>query len=232
MKSDYVALIKNLLPPGPAWPRDDSSSAYANVIDEIAGLCADIDTQALLLADESDVFTCAQSFADWETDWGLPDECVLAYADVAQTMAQRRAMLILKASLAGGQNAAWYERLAKQLGRSATVEELRDGDPKNDFIWRLNVRDPGTSEDEGRLNQMGYVEESVDDGLLSECLANPDNCVVLDAGLVAETSSAQYDQATVQMSAKDPLASFGDVLLECVIRRYRPAHTTVLFSYI
>jgi uncharacterized protein YmfQ (DUF2313 family) len=36
---------------------------------------------------------------------------------------------------------------------------------------------------------------------------------------------------TVRGPVSDPLASWGTALLECVIERLRPAHTTVLFSY-
>lgn len=36
---------------------------------------------------------------------------------------------------------------------------------------------------------------------------------------------------TVDASVEDPLAAWGNSLLECVIRRLEPAHTTVLFSY-
>lgn len=36
---------------------------------------------------------------------------------------------------------------------------------------------------------------------------------------------------TVNSSADDPLAAWGNALLECVIKRVAPAQTTVLFSY-
>lgn len=36
---------------------------------------------------------------------------------------------------------------------------------------------------------------------------------------------------TVRGPVSDPLASWGTALLECVIQRLKPAHTTVLFSY-
>lgn len=36
---------------------------------------------------------------------------------------------------------------------------------------------------------------------------------------------------TVEASTEDPLAAWGNSLLECVIKRLSPAHTNVLFSY-
>jgi uncharacterized protein YmfQ (DUF2313 family) len=36
---------------------------------------------------------------------------------------------------------------------------------------------------------------------------------------------------TVNGRVSDPLAAWGNTLLECVMRRLKPAHTTLLFSY-
>lgn len=36
---------------------------------------------------------------------------------------------------------------------------------------------------------------------------------------------------TVAGTVEDPIAAWGNALLECVIKRLKPAHTTVLFSY-
>lgn len=38
-------------------------------------------------------------------------------------------------------------------------------------------------------------------------------------------------EITVDSTAAEPLAAWGNSLLECVIKRLKPAHTTVLFSY-
>lgn len=38
-------------------------------------------------------------------------------------------------------------------------------------------------------------------------------------------------EITVDSTVEDPLAVWGNSLLECVINRLKPAHTTVLFSY-
>lgn len=36
---------------------------------------------------------------------------------------------------------------------------------------------------------------------------------------------------TVDNTVEDPIAAWGNALLECVIKRLKPAQTTVLFSY-
>lgn len=38
--------------------------------------------------------------------------------------------------------------------------------------------------------------------------------------------------STVMMTVKDPLSVFGDAMLECLIKRYKPAHTGVTFVYL
>ena len=230
VKSDYVALIKELLPPGPAWPRDDTESTYAIVIDEIADVCASLDIQAGQLVEESDPLTCVQSFEDWEYDWGLPDECVEAFSSDPQTMAQRRAILLLTTRMIHGQSREFFVWLANFLGREATVEELRDGvDPDLNFVWRVTFRDTGDYEDWGMLIDVSPGDEVEDWDLLS----NVTTPLVSDwdMGAIAVGDVAAYDQATVQMQVTDPLASWGDALVECVINRYRPAHTTVRFAY-
>ena len=235
-KSEYVRLIKELLPPGPAFPRDDTTSAVAVAIDEIAGICASIDAQCALLIDESDPLTCVQSFEDWEYDWGLPDTCVEAFNeainDEATTAAQRRAMLLFKTRLLHGQSAQFFIDLAAFFGRSATVEELRDEENhENDFVWRINIRDTNSNEDLGRLLNVGGADETTeDDGLLANATASGES---EDSGYFgSSTNIAAYNQASVLMQACDPLATWGDAMIECVINRYRPAHTTVHFAYL
>lgn len=39
------------------------------------------------------------------------------------------------------------------------------------------------------------------------------------------------NEITVDMTVEDPLAAWGNSLLECVINRLKPTHTTLLFSY-
>lgn len=41
----------------------------------------------------------------------------------------------------------------------------------------------------------------------------------------------ELTEITVDDSVDDPIAAWGSALLECVIERLKPAHTTVLFSY-
>lgn len=230
LKDDYVQLVKELLPPGPAWPRDDTTSAYALMIDEIADVCAKLDRQVAQLVEESDPYTCAQSFADWETEWGLPDDCILKYGDDAQSIEQRRAHLVFKASLKHGQSRQFFVELARFFGREITIEELRDEiNPDLNHTWRVTVKESDALDDDGQITDDIYQNERiVDEGEIGSGEAE----TVEDMGVIGSKGEMTFDYATVMMLASDPLAYWGDQLIECVINKYRPAHTTVLFAYV
>lgn len=229
VKDDYVRLVKELLPPGPAWPRDDTTSPYALMIDEIAEACAQLDRQVSQLVEESDPYTCAQSFEDWETEWGLPDPCILKYGDDAQSIEQRRAHIIFKSSLRAGQSRNFFIELAAFFDRKISIEELRDEiHPELNHTWRVTVYESEGISDDGRLVNLGGAESIVDDGVLGATGQQ----FFEDNGYIGAQGEMKYDMATVMMQANDPLAYWGDQLIECVINKYRPAHTTVLFAYV
>ncbi len=76
-KTDYENALYELLPWGPAWPREfDPASTSQNFLSWIAQelTCVEADSSALF--DEADPrFT--QAFLDrWLEEWGLPNECM------------------------------------------------------------------------------------------------------------------------------------------------------------
>lgn len=188
----YLAQLQGLLPPGPAWPRDDASTLtllLASLADELAR----VDGRAEQLLSEADPRTTAELFGDWERVAGLPDACAEAFGG-SQTLAQRRAALVGRLTTVGGQTAAYYVGLAAALGYAISITEfsvhtvLSDVDAAlYDHAWRFAWQ--------------------------------------VNAALNAVT------ELTVIDTVADPLAAWGSALLECVIRRVAPAHTTVLFSY-
>lgn len=189
---DYLAQLQALLPPGPAWPKEDTAP-LTKLLNGLAQELARVDGRALQLVEEADPRTVAELFADWERVAGLPDACVIA-AGGNQTTTQRRAALIGRLTTLGGQSAAYYVGLAAALGYAITVTEFHEHTVADDvnhplygaawnFAWQVN----------GALNTVSSL--------------------------------------TVNSSADDPLAAWGNALLECVIKRVAPAQTTVLFSY-
>lgn len=186
----HVDLLKLLLPPISIDPGGPAIAA------ELAAEGAALDAAAATadgILDEADPRTTSALLADWERVAGLPDGCVAA-SGIAQSSTQRRAALVAKITLRGGQSAAYYVALAASLGYVITVTEFDMHDVEDNvehllyggpwqFAWQVNA-----------------AEDTI--GVL-----------------------------TVIDTVDDPLAWWGNELLECVISRLRPAHTHVIFAY-
>lgn len=190
--TDYLHQLQALLPPGPAWSRDDVAP-ITHLLGALALELERIDGRAWQIIEEADPRTVAELFGDWERVAGLPDSCAVAFGGT-QTVAQRRAALVGKLTTLGGQSPAYFIGLAAALGYVITVTEFHAhtvgddvdypiyGDAWN-FAWQVNAA----------LNTVTEI--------------------------------------TVESTVEDPLAAWGNALLECVINRLKPAHTAVLFSY-
>lgn len=190
--TDYLRQLQALLPPGPAWPKDDDA-LLTRLLSGLSEELARVDGRAWQIAEEADPRTVAELFADWERVAGLPDACAVAFGGT-QTESQRRAALVGRLTPMGGQSPAYYIALAALIGYAITITEFRShtvDDDVNyplyggawDFAWQVNAA----------LNTI--------------------------------------TEFTVDMTVEDPLAAWGNALLECVINRLKPAHTTLLFSY-
>lgn len=191
-ETDYLRQLQALLPPGPAWPKDDDAT-LTRLLGALAAELARVDGRAQQLVEEADPRTVAELFADWERVAGLPDTCAQAFG-VDQTMAQRRTALVGRLTPLGGQSPAYFIGLAAALGYAITITEFRAHCVNDDveqplydsawnFAWQVNAA----------LNTVTAI--------------------------------------TVDSTVEDPLSAWGNALLECVMKRLKPAQTTVLFSY-
>lgn len=190
--ADYLHQLQALLPPGPAWSRDDAAT-ITHLLGALALELARVDGRAWQILEEADPRTVAELFGDWERVAGLPAACAVAFGGT-QTVAQRRAALVGKLTTLGGQSPAYYVGLAAALGYAITITEFHAHTVGDDvdyplygeawnFAWQVNAA----------LNTVTEI--------------------------------------TVESTVDDPLAAWGNALLECVINRLKPAHTAVLFSY-
>lgn len=190
--TDYLRQLQVLLPPGPAWPKDDAAT-LTRLLDALATELSRVDGRAQKLIEEADPRIVAELFADWERVAGLPDACAQAFGG-DQTMAQRRAALVGRLTTLGGQSPAYFIGLAAALGYAITITEFRAHTVNDDvectlydtawnFAWQVNAA----------LNTVTAI--------------------------------------TVDSTVEEPIAAWGNALLECVIKRLKPAQTAVLFSY-
>ena len=104
---DYAQSLLALLPQGPAWSRDISST-LVKVCTGLAGIFGFVDSRAAdLLERESDPRKTMELLPDWERNWGLPEECFPG----GSTVEERRATLMLKMTLLGGQSREFFYTL-------------------------------------------------------------------------------------------------------------------------
>ncbi len=193
--SEYVGMLKELLPHGPAWPRGDSTSLYALMFEVWGAELARVDARARALITEDDPRFAIETFQEWLDEWGLPDDCIKTWSNANDSTLRK--LLLWKIQTVGSQNWQFFVDLAAMFGYVITVDEFnrhsvrsRTSDVLSEEMWphtwRVNV-------------------------------------------LAAQGSAMTYHEVTGD--AKEPLAWWGDSLIECLIKRYAPAHCTLIFAY-
>lgn len=186
----HADLLKLLLPPSSIDPNGPAISA------ELAAEGAALDAayySAVQLLDEADPNTTTVLLPDWERVYGLPDACVAA-AGIVQSTQERRAALVAKVNMVGGQSRAFFIGLAADLGYAITITEYAPHTTEHDsehpitddpwrFVWQVNA-------------PLNTIREQ-----------------------------------TTEDDTEMALEVWGNKLLECVISRFKPAHTHLIFAY-
>jgi uncharacterized protein YmfQ (DUF2313 family) len=213
---DYASALADLLPYGQAWPRW-IDSVLMRVVSGLAQVWGYFDARAAdLLETESDPRYTIELLPDWERNWGLPDPCFRQ----AQTIDQRHALLILKMTLLGAQSRKFFITTAAWLGYTIMISEFAPfmagvsqcGDTRGMVNWNDT---PGQHPE--ILEYRWYV-------------GPPEQRFywvvhVINAPLTWFRSSS--GQAGV-----DPHLLIGYAYdLECLLRRWKPAHTDIVFDY-
>lgn len=146
----YKTLIKQLFPKGRAWALEGDSN-LAKLLGAVAiEFCRIDDSFRFFLKDAfPDVTT--KLLTDWERVAGIPDECTT----LGQSIDTRQKILVQKLTTRGGQNAAFFELIATQLGFTVEVTPYfeqflagrnRAGDRITNDPWRhwFRVTGPAT----------------------------------------------------------------------------------------
>lgn len=103
----YNQLLAKLLPPGPAWSKDDP------LLKGLSPALARIEQRANDLLLEIDSSSVNELIDRYETISGLPDSCT---PPGTQTLTERRQRLDSKINAIGGIHAPFYLRQLEQLG--------------------------------------------------------------------------------------------------------------------
>lgn len=144
---NYKELLKSLMPPGDAFPRDPGTH-MDDLLMALAEEWARIDARGEALIVDALPSTTSEMLSDWERVAGLPDKCA---GTLETTMQGRRNVLVTKLTSNGGQSKAYFQAVAKALGYEVTITEFRPfraglsqaGDPLTNgpwiYTWRINA---------------------------------------------------------------------------------------------
>jgi uncharacterized protein YmfQ (DUF2313 family) len=235
---DYGTEFLTYLPQGEAWPREPGS-----ILDLACRGLADyygfVDSRAAdLLERESDPRTTMELLPDWERNWGLPDPCW----SQAHTIGQRQQELVLRMTMIGGQSRQFFIDTAAYLGYSITISEFRTFMCGLDRCGDNRVYGDGTNPMFSQMFVSGYLPvynpngTRVVNGELSEYpnygLGPPENRFywtvhVHETALIWFRTGNGGGQCGI-----DPHLTIGHAQdLECILNRWKPAHTQIIYDY-
>jgi uncharacterized protein YmfQ (DUF2313 family) len=206
IKGRYKALLKKLLPQGWAWDQEPES-----ILDLLTGALASEPARVEQRTDdflrEMDPYQTFEMLDNWERMLGLPDEC--SPDTYNPGLAERRLRVVQKLTMIGGQSKEFFRQIAASLGYDI---DLYDVVNYQDFrVGRSRVGDRLTNS------------------------TNPDGSASATGWAYAFQVKAPAEFVRYfkvgQNTVGERLVLAENSSLECIIRKYAPAHTTPIFSY-
>jgi uncharacterized protein YmfQ (DUF2313 family) len=209
---DYIEPLAALLPVGPAWPREYDSTLM-KLVGGLAQIWGDpVDARAAdLLERESDPRATIELLPDWERNWGLPDPC---YAGPL-TIADRQLALVMRMTMRGAQSRQFFIDVAAFLGYTITITEYAP--------FMAGVSNCGDT-------RTPPLDPSPLVGNFRWYIGPPEMrfywTIRVTGARLTWFRSAQ-GQAGVDHHLEIGLAED----LECLLDRWKPAHTQIVFDY-
>jgi uncharacterized protein YmfQ (DUF2313 family) len=230
---DYAHAMQALLPQGQAWPRNEES-ALMKVVRGLTRIWGDFEIRASkLLEMESDPRNTVELLPDWERNWGLPDPCY----DEPQSIAERQLALVMRMTMQGAQSREFFIQVAAMIGYTITISEYRvfvvgiDGCGDCRVYGRLP---PDPNRDQWQREILDPRGDHLDDGELSAWpnygLGPPENRFYWTVHV--DTAKLTWFRVTSGQTGVDPHLRIGTADdLECLLNRWKPAHTQIIFDY-
>jgi len=214
---DYAEALGQLLPYGQAWPRWPESTLM-KTIRGLAQYWGFVDGRAAdLLERESDPRLTIELLPDWERNFGLPDPCFKS----ALTIDQRHAMLIFKMTLLGGQSREFFIDMAAWLGYTITITERAP--------FMAGVSQLGDTEGMAFWNDTpGHHLDTHPDFFWR---IGPPEMRFAWTIHVANRPLMWFRAGAGQAGVQHHLEIGFAEDLECLMRRWKPAHTDIVFDY-
>jgi uncharacterized protein YmfQ (DUF2313 family) len=214
---DYAAALADLLPTGPVWPRDEDS-VLMRLVRGLANIFGFVDSRAAdFLETESDPRKTIEMLDRWEENWGLPDPCFKS----ALTLAERQKMLVFKMTLLGAQNRQWFIDVAAWLGYNISISEFAPftcgvsqvGDTRGMELWN---------------DTPGQHPELMEDFRWE--IGPPE--IRFFWQVHVHLAPLMWFRVGSGEAGLDPHLRIGYAQdLECLIDRWKPAHTLVVYDY-
>lgn len=199
----YIELLKRLLPEGWAWRRiKEKDSAGDKLLSALSEEFCRVELEANKIFKESLCDSTFDLITDWERMLGIPDECTAD--DNSLSLFERRTRICQKLTTKGGQSLAFYQLIAQQLGYDVDIIDVQDFTP-----FRAGISRAG-------------------DRITNDSSANPSWSYTFAVVLPATVSRAFR---AGQGSAGDRLRFFSNEELECIVNKFKPAHTIVQFIF-
>lgn len=229
---DYARARAKLLPTGAAWPRDPGSDLmrYNRAQADLWGLVVD-PRAADLLERETDPRYTIEMLPEWERAFGLPDPC----NNESETIETRRAALLHRITVEGGQSRAFFLSVADELGYDIRIYEY--------LPYQCGISECGDTRPEGEMtyqwaycgvaecgvSHMCEISLSAGDDWIWRC-GPPELRFYWRVSIL--NTRLTWLRGGIGESGVDHHCEFGLATdLECLFRRYAPAHTHVIFDY-
>jgi uncharacterized protein YmfQ (DUF2313 family) len=206
---DYAAQFIEDLPTGQAWPREPGS-ILVNACTGLNQYWGYVDERAGdLLEFESDPRKTTELLPDWERAWGLPDPCF----PPTISLEDRRIMLVFKMTLLGEQSREFFQRISAWVGYPITIGELAP--------YMCGVSEVGDTRNE--YDDTGLYRWYLGDEEMRFFWSVNAESAVIDWMRVGNGGGEVGVHHMLEFQTQLPI--------ECLLQRWKPAHTEMTFDY-
>lgn len=197
----YKQLFRKLFPQGFAWDsKAIDGTEFAEFIAALSNEPARVEERGFDFLDEMDPNTTFEMLDNWERLLRIPDECT---PDGDPSLFERRVRVLQKLTTGGGQNEAFFKLIAQQLGYDVDIFDVED-----------------------------YKDFRVGTARVGDALTNGTGTGLGWAYTFSVKAPAEFVRRfrVGQSTVGERLVLAENQTLECIVRKFAPAHVTVLFS--
>lgn len=200
--------MKTYFPPGRAWEQSiTDGTTFNKFLNAIAIEFARVHERVDAFLNEIDPTRTFEMLDRWEQMLGLPDD--VTPINLTQSINDRKTRVLQKLTTPGGQNEAFYKLLAKQLGYDISLIDVIDFRDFRVGISRVGEALTNSTAPNGDVTAAGWAYHFR---------------VSVPAAL---TRRFRVGQSTVG----ERLVLIENDVLKNLMEKYKPAHTTVSFSF-